>query len=326
MAKKGKDKGFLDKAASFLGSIPSVANVAKKAVKTTTKKAKKAASSAKKKVKKKAKKAKKKLGKVYTKARKTANNLSKSKIVKQVKKVAKKSVLATKKAAQKTKKAVTKAAQKTKKAVKKASQKVKAAVKDTKKVMKKVGGKIAYTYTSFKEGGYKGVASAVLDFVPVIGNIKAGIEIATGKEMFTNRKLENWERGVGFAAVFGGGLVKGAVRGGKFASGIVAGSKNTTKNTELAKKQIENKGTGNGSKKTNVADFDAKTATNKQKGNFGEIQSFDNLLNNKSLKEAGYDLKPIGRGAPSSINDKIVKGIDGLYENKNPDSNIKYVR
>nr|WP_253896214.1 hypothetical protein [Solibacillus sp. R5-41] len=74
-----------------------------------------------------------------------------------------------------------------------------------------------------------------------------------------------------------------------------------------------------------MADFDAKTATNKQKGNFGEIQSFDNLLNNKSLKEAGYDLKPIGRGAPSSINDKIVKGIDGLYENKNPDSNIKYV-
>ncbi|MGE7022130.1 hypothetical protein [Solibacillus cecembensis] len=74
-----------------------------------------------------------------------------------------------------------------------------------------------------------------------------------------------------------------------------------------------------------MADFDAKTATNKQKGNFGEIISSDNLLNNKSLKEAGYDLQPIGRGAPSSINDKIVKGIDGLYENANKDSSIKYV-
>ncbi|ATP40189.1 hypothetical protein CSE16_09105 [Solibacillus sp. R5-41] len=39
MAKKGKGKGFLGKAASFLGSIPSVANVAKKAVKSTAKKA-----------------------------------------------------------------------------------------------------------------------------------------------------------------------------------------------------------------------------------------------------------------------------------------------
>ena len=30
-------------------------------------------------------------------------------------------------------------------------------------------------------------------------------------------------------------------------------------------------------------------------------------------------------GAPSSIDDKIVKGIDGLYENTNADSTIKYV-
>lgn len=72
-------------------------------------------------------------------------------------------------------------------------------------------------------------------------------------------------------------------------------------------------------------DFDTKTATNKQKGNFGEIKSTDNLVNNQSLKDAGYDLKPIGRDAPSSIDDKIVKGIDGLYENANVDSNIKYV-
>ncbi|MGE7022143.1 pre-toxin TG domain-containing protein [Solibacillus cecembensis] len=272
MGKKGKGKGFLGKAASFLGSIPSVGDVAKKAkkavkstakkagkaakstakkaksvakstakkakkaVKSTAKKAKKAASSAKKKVKKKAKQAKKKLGKVYTKARKTANNLSKSKMVKmvkQVKQVAKKAVLTTKKAAQKTKKAVTKA-----------GQQVKAAVKDAKKVMKKVGGKIAHTYTAFKEGGYKSAASAILDFVPIVGNIKAGIEIATGKEMFTNRKLETWERGVGVAAVFGGGLVKGAVRGSRLASGIVTGSKNTPKNSTSVAKALDGKNIG----------------------------------------------------------------------------------
>ncbi|TKI53727.1 hypothetical protein FC756_22450 [Lysinibacillus mangiferihumi] len=78
-------------------------------------------------------------------------------------------------------------------------------------------------------------------------------------------------------------------------------------------------------KKPNMDDFNADTATNKQKGNFGEIISSDNLLNNQSIKDAGYDLKPIGRGAPSSINDKIVKGIDGLYENANTESKIKYV-
>ena len=89
----------------------------------------------------------------------------------------------------------------------------------------------------------------------------------------------------------------------------------------------DTKGMGEGSsgesKKTNVDDFNAETATTKQKGNFGEIKSSDNLLNNQSIKAAGYDLKVIGRDAPSIIDD--IKGIDGLYENTNVKSNIKYV-
>ena len=48
-------------------------------------------------------------------------------------------------------------------------------------------------------------------------------------------------------------------------------------------------------------------------------------VRNQSLKDAGYDLKPVGRPVPSSIDDKMVRGIDGLYENTNPNSNIKYV-
>lgn len=43
------------------------------------------------------------------------------------------------------------------------------------------------------------------------------------------------------------------------------------------------------------------------------------------MKDAGYDLEPIGRPAPTSLDDTIVKGIDGLYKNKNEDSPIKYV-
>src|SRR5690625_681675 len=77
--------------------------------------------------------------------------------------------------------------------------------------------------------------------------------------------------------------------------------------------------------KSKVEGFNPKTATNKQKGNFGEIVSSDNILNNQSLKDGGYDLKPVGRSAPSTLDDKIVKGIDGLYENTNPNSNIRYV-
>jgi len=43
--------------------------------------------------------------------------------------------------------------------------------------------------------------------------------------------------------------------------------------------------------------------------------SSDNILNNQGLKEKGYDLKRVGRPAPSSVDDKIVRGIDGLCEN-----------
>ncbi|WP_062648137.1 PAAR-like protein [Chryseobacterium kwangjuense] len=57
--------------------------------------------------------------------------------------------------------------------------------------------------------------------------------------------------------------------------------------------------------------FDPATATKKQKGNFGEIASHENMLKNPNLKR-------IGDSAPNSLDDKIKKGIDGLYENSNP--------
>lgn len=64
--------------------------------------------------------------------------------------------------------------------------------------------------------------------------------------------------------------------------------------------------------------FEHKKASNKQKGNFGEIASNDNLLNNKALKDKGYNLKRIGNDAPTGLDDKIRKGIDGIYENTTP--------
>jgi len=77
--------------------------------------------------------------------------------------------------------------------------------------------------------------------------------------------------------------------------------------------------------KTTFENLDLETASNKQKGNYGEYRADDNLINNQSLKEERYNLKRKGRSAPTSPDDKIVKGIDGIYVNEDPNSNIKYV-
>ncbi|MER2039659.1 MAG: pre-toxin TG domain-containing protein, partial [Solibacillus sp.] len=165
-------------------------------------------------------------------------------IVKKVKKAVKKAVLATKKAAKKVKstakkaaktvkkatKAATKQVKKTaKKAVTKAKQNVKTAIKDTKKVMTKVGGKVAVAYTSFKEGGYKGVISAGLDFIPIVGNAKALVEAAIGRDPITGRKLESWERGASAAAILGGPLVKGVKHGAKLGAKAISGATSSSK-------------------------------------------------------------------------------------------------
>lgn len=109
----------------------------------------------------------------------------------------------------------------------------------------------------------------------------------------------------------------------------VVGFKSFTKGFSYEGDIFAGSGAGNikkaGSKNSSLNDFEAETATTKQKGNFGEFKSNNNLLNNQSIKDAGYDLKLVGREAPSGLDDKIVKGIDGLYENTNADSNIKYV-
>lgn len=62
--------------------------------------------------------------------------------------------------------------------------------------------------------------------------------------------------------------------------------------------------------------------SNKQKGNYGEMKSCLNLLTSGSLKKGvngrRYNLKRIGDDAPNSLDSKIRKGIDGIYENLTP--------
>ncbi|MFD0863742.1 PAAR-like protein [Sungkyunkwania multivorans] len=71
-------------------------------------------------------------------------------------------------------------------------------------------------------------------------------------------------------------------------------------------------------KEQEIDDFDAENATNKERGNYGEIRATENLVDNPDLKDAGYDLERIGNPAPTSLDDKINKGIDGIYINRTP--------
>ncbi|WP_107951128.1 pre-toxin TG domain-containing protein [Lysinibacillus parviboronicapiens] len=199
MAKKGK--GFFGSIGSFLGSIPAVGKVknaaksVKKKIKNTKKKLKKAIKKAKKKLKK---KLKKKIGKVFTKARKLKNNLSKSKMVKKFKRAAKKVVLAAKKVASKAKSTA------------------KAATKAVTQTAKKVA-------TAVKSIDVKQAISTAVDFIPIVGNVKAAYEVVVGKDPFTGKKLAPWERAVSAAAIVGGPAVKGAKHAAKIGGSAVSG-------------------------------------------------------------------------------------------------------
>ncbi|MCM3714441.1 T7SS effector LXG polymorphic toxin [Alkalihalobacillus oceani] len=60
---------------------------------------------------------------------------------------------------------------------------------------------------------WREAGSAILDFLPFFGNIKAGVEALTGKDAITGRHLEGWERVLAGAAIIGGSLAKGVSRG-----------------------------------------------------------------------------------------------------------------
>lgn len=116
-------RGVTLAATSFFGSIPAVGKV-KKAGKALSKKIAKFQKHTKNKLKKLKKKRKRTIGKVYTKARKLRNNVKKQQLVRRVKKVGKKVILAAKKTVQKVKKQVK---QVTKQAVKQAKVAIKQA-------------------------------------------------------------------------------------------------------------------------------------------------------------------------------------------------------
>lgn len=67
-----------------------------------------------------------------------------------------------------------------------------------------------------------------------------------------------------------------------------------------------------------VEDFDPNTATNIEKGNFGEIIAHRFLQNNELLKDKGYNLIRIDKKLPTSLDNLGHQGIDGIYKNSTP--------
>ena len=43
------------------------------------------------------------------------------------------------------------------------------------------------------------------------------------------------------------------------------------------------------------------------------------------MPERKFGMNSIGRAAPTALDEPMVKGIDGLYENLDPNSDIRYV-
>ncbi|MDV2686469.1 pre-toxin TG domain-containing protein [Alkalihalophilus lindianensis] len=70
------------------------------------------------------------------------------------------------------------------------------------------------------------ISSAILDFTPIVGNIKAGYEATHGVDPITKRELEDWEQTIMVAAILGGGFVKAGTRGARGVKSV--GGKSST--------------------------------------------------------------------------------------------------
>ncbi len=70
----------------------------------------------------------------------------------------------------------------------------------------------------------------------------------------------------------------------------------------------------------NFDDFNHSTATNIEKGNYGEYRTAQEIANGNIDEFAGYDLSPVEGidNYPDSLNTPPQKGIDHMYENGNP--------
>ncbi|MFP7226540.1 pre-toxin TG domain-containing protein, partial [Priestia filamentosa] len=178
-------------------------------------------------------------------------------------------------------------------------------------------------------------ASFAFDFIPFLGGAKAADEARTGKQYFTGKKLDVSDRAISAASVLGGGFVKWTGKGAK----AVLKGKPLSEQTHLKwnKKTGEvkqhtpkkTKGTVNVGKIANeitqtikavraqqckvirsVENGEVALKTTKRKGNYGEMK-MDDFFESQTYTRISDD-------RVLTLDQKIVKGIDGVYENLSP--------
>ncbi|MBM6617228.1 pre-toxin TG domain-containing protein, partial [Bacillus suaedaesalsae] len=77
----------------------------------------------------------------------------------------------------------------------------------------------------------KQAGSMGLDMIPVVGNIKSGLEAIMGRDLVTGQKLSTADRIIAAAGIFTGGAGKAALKGAKAGLGFAQGAK-LTKGTD----------------------------------------------------------------------------------------------
>ncbi len=91
----------------------------------------------------------------------------------------------------------------------------------------------------------KQIASTGLDFIPVVGNIKSGVEALVGRDLITGDKLSSAERLIAASGIVGGGALKNSLKVGNAAVNATMGINRATPSSTVRE---VSKGTGNSSK------------------------------------------------------------------------------
>ena len=74
-----------------------------------------------------------------------------------------------------------------------------------------------------------------------------------------------------------------------------------------------------------VSGFHHDSASNKVKGNFGEITSDYTMRYAKYIKNEGYELELISNTVPVKLTDKNHQGIDAIYRNTGTNQTYEYI-
>lgn len=132
-----------------------------------------------------------------------------------------------------------------------------AAGKKFSKAAKKIGSIMVKGLKKFgnwiKDGGWRELTSFGIDLIPVVGNIKAGIEFIIGYDIITFKKLSGAERVLAGASILGGPLVKGTVKGAKYGLNLVKSVDSAIDVTKGVTKGVTEGVTKGATKGTNIA-------------------------------------------------------------------------